>query len=60
MKVALIQQANTADVRSNRERLAAKIREALVDSEILIRGNIVMDGYLDNDTENKKVFSDGW
>ena len=28
MKVALIQQANTADVRSNRERLAAKIREA--------------------------------
>ena len=32
----------------------------LVDSEILIRGNIVMDGYLDNDTENKKVFSDGW
>ena len=28
MKVALIQQANTADVCSNRERLAAKIREA--------------------------------
>ncbi len=32
----------------------------IIDNEILVRGNIVMNGYLKNDEENKKIFSKGW
>ncbi len=30
------------------------------DGEILVRGNIVMDGYFKNNEENKRIFSNGW
>lgn len=32
----------------------------IVDDEILVRGNIVMNGYLKNDEENQRIFSKGW
>ena len=56
MKVALIQQANTADVRSNRERLAAKIREAARRGAELVVLQELHNGLYFCQTEDVQVF----
>ena len=56
MKVALIQQANTADVRSNQERLADKIREAARRGAELVVLQELHNGLYFCQTEDVQVF----